>query len=378
MYVGRVAAFAAALLAQSLVANADEADADTAARIYFARACADKIERAAVYAPDTNSLSDITTGATSRSVSWRRIKFERLCALPELYVYHCHTTDDVLTKFPSGSTGAVPGDFGNAAEMEFTCAEVTALEDRPVAFLNHGLVTPRGEVIKYGFTQPTLDKIHEEGLEFGRILKLARPRRELEAVEAEAQHSFSDFNARHYQSFIQFAITACPNGDIEHCKDFTVEHLANTLSRDDWRFIRVAASPVSERDRDPVAQQERIQQILDDLKKRAPAEVLDQMLATGGNVIAAAQALGDIAELAPDTLEAFVSEGRVLVSICDKDAEGLLPCEQAKARIGRLAASCPGVKTAILDRKSTHKRDTFNRSQRTDRSSSSRPTRNPV
>ncbi len=355
MYIRGVAALAATLLAQSLVANADEADADTAARKYFARACADKIERAAVYAPDTNSLSDITTGATSRSVSWSRIKFERLCALPELYVYHCHTTDDVLTKFPSGSTGAVPGDFGNAAEMEFTCAEVAALEDRPVASLIHGLVTPRGEVIKYGFTQPTLDKIHEQGQEFGRMLKEARPRGELEAAETEAQHSFSDFNAKHYQSFIQFAIKACPNGDIEHCKDFTVERLANTLSRDDWRFIRVAASPVSERDRDRVAQQERIQQILEDLKKRTPADVLDgapwpdQGLATGGNVISAAQAGDDIAELTPDTLEAFVSEGRVLVSICEKDAEGLLSCDQAKARIGRLIASCPGVKTAILD-----------------------------
>jgi hypothetical protein len=361
MHIHGVAAFAATLLTQSLVANATETDADAAARGYFERACADKIERVAVYAPRTNSLSDITTGATHGSVSWSRFKFDQLCALPELYVYHCHTTDDVLTRFPSGSAGPIPGDFGNAAEMEFACAKVAALEDHPVASLVHGLVTPHGEVIRYGFTKPTLDKIREQGHEFGRMLKEARPQPELVRVETEAQYSFRDFNARHLHSFIQFAIKTCPTGDIEHCKDLTVERFADVLPRDDWRFIRVAANPVPEPERGVVTQYERVLRILEDLKQQTASSAYggppsptrissdSRSLSTAIDVFTAAPGQRDITELTPDTLEAFVAQGRTLVSMCDKDAEGLLPCEETKSRIRRLVASCTGAKTGILD-----------------------------
>lgn len=341
----------------SLLANAQETEADMVARGYFDRACADKIERVAVYAPGTNLLSDITTGASSGAVSWDRFRFEQLCALPELYVYHCHTTDDVLTKFPSGSTGTVPGDFGNAAEMEFSCAEAAALNDHGLASLVHALVTPRGEVIKYGFTKPTLDKIHEQGQGFARILKEARPREDLVRAQAEAQRSFATFNAEHFDSFIQFAINACPNGDIEHCDDLSVESFASTLSRDDWRFIRVAAEP----DRERVTQKARIAGILEGFWKQAPAvavggrasanQIMSPMRASPllSNLIQAAQVVGNITELTPETLGAFVSDGKAIVSICAKSAEGLLPCQESKARVSRLAASCARVKAGILD-----------------------------
>lgn len=360
MYIHGVAAVAAALLMLAPVADAQETDADSVARGYFERACADKVERVAVYAPDVDSLSDITTGASSGTVSWDRFRFEQLCARPELYVYHCHTTDDVLTRFPSGSTGSVAGDFGNAAEMEFTCAEAAARNDHALASLVHGLVTPRGEVIKYGFTGPTLDKIHERGREFGRMLKEARPRSDLERAQAEAQHTFSSFNAEHFDSFIQFAIKTCPSGDIEHCKDLTVERFASTLPGDDWRFIRVA-NPVSAAEREPAAQDKRISGVLEGFEKQLPSAGLggrasfNQMSSPMrsssplGNVIQAAQVPGSITELTPETLGAFVSDGKVIVSICAKDAEGLLPCQEAKARISRLAASCGRVKTGILD-----------------------------
>src|SRR5690349_14693040 len=103
MYIRRIAAFAALLLTQPFAANAEETDADAAATSYFERSCADKVERVAVYAPDSKSLSDITIGATGGTASWDRVRFEQLCARPVLYVYHCHTTADVLTRFPSGS-----------------------------------------------------------------------------------------------------------------------------------------------------------------------------------------------------------------------------------------------------------------------------------
>ena len=360
MYIHGVAAFAVALLMQPLVSQAQETDADAAARGYFARACADKAERVAVYAPDSKSLSDITTGAGSETVSWDRFRFEQLCARPELYVYHCHTTDNVLTRFPSGSTGSVAGDFGNAAEMEFTCAKAAALNDHPLASLVHGLVTPRGEVIKYGFTEPTLEKIRARGQEFGRMLKEARPRPDLERAQAEAQRSFSTFNAEHYNSFIRFAIKACPTGDIEHCEDLTVERFAGTLSPDDWRFIRIAANPVTAAERQALPDA-RVAGILDGFDKATPGIAMADRAAPNpvaspaksppglSNVVRAAQVQGDITELTPDTLGAFVADGKAIVSICATDAEGLLPCPQAKTRVSRLVAACGRVKAGILD-----------------------------
>lgn len=74
-----------------------------------------------------------------------------------------------------------------------------------------------------------------------------------------------------------------------------------------------------------------------------------RFLSAANNVIQGGQAQGEPTELTPERLEAFVSEGKVLVSICARDAEGLLPCEESKARISRLAPSCAGVKTGILD-----------------------------
>ena len=333
MYIYAVAALAAALLLQPPIANAREADADAAARSYFAHACADKRERVAVYAPDAAALTDITTAAAGGSAAWDRFRFERLCARPKLYIYHCHTTDDVLTPFPSGSKGGAPGDFGTAAEMEFTCAKMAALNDHPVASLVHGLVTPRGAIVKYGFTAPTLDKIRAQGREFARLLREARPRPELEQAQAEAQAAFDRFNALHYDSFIAFAVKTCPTGDIEHCRGLTIERFAGTLSGDDWRFIRVGADPAPRGGPDAAGQGPSLVRSLSDLD----------------DSIREARVPHGITELTPDTLGAFVADGKAMVSICAKEGDGLLPCRQAKARIDRLAAACDRVKTGILD-----------------------------
>jgi hypothetical protein len=361
MYTYSVAALAAALLLPPLVANAQETDADALARTYFVQACADKVERVAVYSPDIASLSDITTGGTGDAVSWDRFRFEQLCARPELYVYHCHTTDDVLTKFPSGSKGEVPGDFGNAAEMEFTCAKAAVLNDHAPASLVHALVTPRGEVVKYGFTEPTLGKIREQGRDFGQMLKSGQPRQELEHAQAAAQESFNRFNAEHFDGFIAFAVATCPKGDIEHCDGLTVERFASSLPRDDWRFIRVAADPVPMAKTEAADRDQRLSDMLDRIKEQAAAGVsdghasADQMpslvrsVSDLNGVTRAAHSEGDIAELTPETLGAFVADGKAIVSICARDDAGLLPCEQSKARIDRLAAACDRVKAGILD-----------------------------
>jgi hypothetical protein len=347
MHIRGVAAMALTLLVSPLAATAHEADADAAARGYFVQACADKVERVAVYAPDSNSLTDITTGATSGTVSWDRFRFEQLCARPTLYVYHCHTTEDVLTRFPSGSTGGVAGDFGNAAEMEFSCAEAAGLNGHAVASLNHALVTPHGEVIRYGFTEPTLDKIHEQGREFGRMLREGLPRQALERAQSAAQQSFNAFNAEHFDSFIRFAVRTCPDGDIEHCDGLSVERFASSLPRDDWRFIRIGVDAVSATPADT-----RADGILDGFDQGTPAAPHSRAASRAtlpSNLIRTAQAPGDVAELTPDTLGAFVADGRAMVSICAVNADGLLPCPAAKVRVSRLAAACDRVKTAILD-----------------------------
>ena len=365
MHVHHVAAaFAAAFLMQPLVANAEDTTADAVARTYFARACADHRERVAVYAPDIASLSDITTGATGSAASWDSFRFERLCAHRELRVYHCHTTEDVLSKFPSGSKDAGPGDFGTAAEMEFTCAKVAAVNGHPVASLVHGLVTQRGEVVNYGFTRPTLDRIHEQGRSFGRMLKDAAAKEDLARVEAEAQASFNRFNAEEFDSFIAFAIEVCPNGDIEHCSGLTVERFASALPRDDWRFIRVAdAIPASPAGTESADRDQRISEILDRIKAQTvaagssgPASAdrwpsLARSLSELDGVlgVASARAQGKFAELTPETLGAFIADGRAMVSICAESADGLLPCERSKARMNRLAAACDRVKIGVLD-----------------------------
>jgi hypothetical protein len=341
MHLLGIAAFAVALLMQPLIASAQERDADAVARDYFAHACADKVERIAVYAPDIDLLRDITTGATSHSVSWDRFKFEELCAHPVLYVYHCHTTQDVLTRFPSGSTGSVPGDFGNAAEMEFACAKAGVLNHHAPASLVHGLVTPRGEVIHYGFSQPMQTAIREQGRHFGELLKAAASKSDLERAQAAAQHLFNDLNAKHFEDFIHFAVKTCPNGDIEHCQGLTVENFAAALPPDDWRFIRVSAGPVV----DPAAAE------TPSRDRVAPARdtPLMKSAAVAESETNAAFAPRGTAELTPETLGAFVSDGRAMVSICGQHDEGLLPCEASKARMARLAEACPRVKRGILD-----------------------------
>lgn len=337
MRLRAAATLGVALFLQSHFVDANETDADTTARLYFERACADKMERVGVYAPANHSFSDITTGATRNAYSWDKIRFERLCALPELYVYHCHTTNDVLTRFPSGSEGGAPGDFGTAAEMEFTCAEAAVLTGHPPANLAHGLVTPQGEVIKYGFTTPILAAIDEQGRLFGRALEEDGPRNELKTAEAAAQRFFSALNAAYFDSFMRFVMKACPNGDIEHCEDLTVERFASTLSPEEGRFIRVQANsasgpvsgPLSGREPEPVTQ---------DKPVRLPAGSSARDTASGG-----------IVELTEQMLGAFVAEGKAIVSICAEDAEGLLPCKELKVRVAQLAAVCPRVKAAILD-----------------------------
>jgi hypothetical protein len=337
MYLLGIAAFAVALLLQPVIASAQERDADAVARDYFAHACADKVERVAVYAPDIDSLRDITTGGTRHSVSWDRFKFEELCAHPVLYVYHCHTTQDVLTRFPSGSTGSVAGDFGNAAEMEFACAKAAVLNHHAPASLVHGLVTPQGEVIHYGFSKPMQTAIREQGRHFGELLKAGAPKNDLARAQAEAQHLFNDLNAKHFDDFIHFAIKTCPNGDIEHCQGLTVEHFAAALPPDDWRFIRVSAGPVAGRVMETPSR-----------GRFAPAGGM-KSVAVAESELKTAFAPRSAAELTPETLGAFVADGRVMVSICGQHGEGLLPCEASETRMTRLAQSCPRVKIGILD-----------------------------
>jgi hypothetical protein len=339
MYIAGIVAFAVALLMQPLMASAQESGADSVARDYFAHACADKVERVAVYAPDIHSLRDITTGATSHSVSWDRFKFEELCAHPVLDVYHCHTTQDVLTRFPSGSTGSTPGDFGTAAEMEFACAKAAMLNHAAPASLVHGLVTPQGEVIHYGFSTSMRAAIREQGRHFGELLKAGAAKSDLERAQAKAQSLFSNLNAKHFDDFIRFAIKTCQNGDIEHCQSLTVENFAAALPPDNWRFIRAGAGPLAR----PAAAET-------PSRLPAPRETnLTKSAAMAESESDAAFAPRATAELTPETLGAFVSEGRVMVSICGQHDEGLLPCEASKARMARLAEACPRAKRGILD-----------------------------
>jgi hypothetical protein len=323
MHIRWIAALVAALLAHPLLAVADETDANASASAYFARACADGIERVGVYAPATRSFSDITDSASSGAFSWDRLRFEQLCALPQLYVYHCHTTNDVLTRFPSGSKDGLPGDFGAAAEMEFTCATTAVLHDHSAPSLIHGLVTPRGEITKYGFTAATLDTIQELGRSFGHMLKSGASRGDVAHADAEAQLFFGELNAEYFARFIRFAIKTCPDGAIDHCNGFTLERFANTWSGDDRIFVRAG--------------------------KREGLPALAQSASSPGNPSERARAEDRITELTPETLGEFVSEGKVMVSICSDATEGLRPRQEASERMIRLAGSCPHIRMGILD-----------------------------
>jgi hypothetical protein len=328
----RATALAAVLVVQPLRANANEIDADRSARTYFAEACADGNERVGVYAPATQSFTDITTGARARTFAWNQASFEELCALPQLYVYHCHTTADVLTQFPSGSESALSGDFASAAEMEFSCAKAATLDDHPVASLIYGVVTPRGEITKYGFTAPTADRLRAAGSTFGRLLKSGAPRAELERAQTEAQRIFGELNGEYFARFIRFAVKNCPDGAIERCNDFRIERFADTWSPDDRMFVRVDDTPAAEAK--PTA---------------ANSHPSWERLSSVAGAIRVAQVGGDITELTPETLGGFVAEGKAMVSICSDAAEGLRPCRDARERMIRLTESCPRVRLAILD-----------------------------
>src|SRR5215831_12208376 len=102
MHFSRAAAVVVLML-QPLFARAQRAEGDASAVEYFARACVEGTEHVAVYLPTTQSITDITTGGNRGTFLWDRSRFEQLCALPQLYIYHCHATRDVLARFPSGS-----------------------------------------------------------------------------------------------------------------------------------------------------------------------------------------------------------------------------------------------------------------------------------
>ena len=328
----RATALAAVLFVQPLLAKADEIDADRSAKTYFAEACADGNERVGVYAPATRSFTDITTSARAGTFAWNHARFEELCALPELYVYHCHTTADVLTRFPSGGEGAFSGDFASAAEMEFSCAKAATLYDQPVASLIYGVVTPQGEITRYGFTAPASERLRAAGRTFGRLLKSGASRGDLERAQAEARNIFGELNGEYFARFIRFALKTCPDGAIERCNDFTIARFAGTWSPDDRMFVRVGDAAATE-------------------TKPTAANNYSSFegLSAFAGAIRIAQVGGGITELTPETLGSFVAEGKAMVSICADAADGLRPCREATARMIRLTESCPRVRLAVLD-----------------------------
>ena len=326
MFVRRLGVIvAAAFLACPLFALAGQVDGNAAAIDYFAHACADGTEHVAVYAPATHALVDVTASSTHRSVAWDAAKLEQLCPLPQLSVYHCHTTHDVLTRFPSGSDDGSPGDIGAAAEMEFSCAKAVALSGRPAASLTHYLVTPRGEITQYGLGARTRDAIREHGRNFGRLLAADASREDLEDTYAAAEHYFAELNTEYFKRFVDFAATTCRSADIEHCGALTVERFAATFSADDRMFVR-AETAADEK-----------------LVASAPPP------SPAASITRIAQLQDGVTELAPEGLGAFVASGSAMVSICAQDASDLRPCSEAKSRMLRLAGSCPQFRLAILD-----------------------------
>ena len=322
-----IGVFAAALFLYPLFAIAEQVDGNTAATAYFGHACAEGAEHVAVYAPATRSLIDITANSSPRTVAWDAAKLEQLCPLPQLSVYHCHTTHDVLTPFPSGSDDGSPGDIGAAAEMEFTCAKAAALSGRSGATLVHRLVTPQGEITEYGLTSTVVETIRAQGRNFARLLENDAPRNNLDAAYAAAERSFSDLNAAYFTRFVDFAATNCRSADIEHCGALTVEHFAASLSSDDRMFVRAetGAGPAAK----PVAA----------ASSPSPADDITRI---------ALQPDG-VAELTPEGLGAFVASGSAMVGFCAQDANDLRPCAETETRMLRLAVSCPRIRLAILD-----------------------------
>ena len=321
----RLGVLVAAFLACPLFALADQGDGNTAAIDYFAHACADGTEHVAVHAPATQALVDVTTSSTHRSVAWDAAKLEQLCPLPQISVYHCHTTHDVLTRFPSGSDDGSPGDFGAAAEMEFTCAKAVALSGRSAASLTHYLVTPQGKITQYGLGTRTREAIREQGRNFGRLLAVDAPRDDLADAYAAAEHSFAELNKEYFTRLIDFAVTSCRSADIEHCGALTVDRFAATFSENDRMFVSTETAA----DEKPIAS----------APPPSPAAGIKRI----------AQLQDDVTELTPEGLGAFVASGSAMVSICAQDASDLRPCSEAKSRMLRLAGSCPQLRLAILD-----------------------------
>ena len=321
----RFGVLVAAFLAYPLFAHAGQVDGDATAIAYFANACADGSEHVAAYAPATRALVDITTSSTRRSVAWDAAKLEQLCPLPEISVYHCHTTHDILTPFPSGSDNGSPGDIGAAAEMEFACAKAMVLSDRPAATLAHRLVTPRGEITQYGLAPRVREAIRERGRNFGRLLAAGAARADLDDAYAAAERSFAELNTEYFERFIDFAATTCRSADIEHCDSLTVERFAATFSEDDRMFVRTETGA----DEKPIAS--------------APSP------SPAARITRIAQLQDGVTELTPEGLGAFVASAGAMVSICAQDASDLRPCGESKSRLLRLAGSCPQLRLAILD-----------------------------
>jgi hypothetical protein len=324
MHIPRVAAFATLILVAPPFARAQETEGHASAVEYFAHACADGVEHVAVYVPGTLAVTDVTAGSDGGTFLWDRGRLEQLCALPELYIYHCHTSNDVLARFPSGAEAGTSGDFAAAADMEFSCAKAAALYGHRPPSLHHALVTRRSEITNFGFTTPTLRTIREAGADFGRMLGEGLPRARIERAQAEAQHLFSELNADYFARFIRFAVSACPDGAIDRCDGFSVERFAATWSLEDRLFLSAERKPAST--------------VADRLSSPRFSPVDGDSQLTSG-----------ITELAPETLDGFVSDGKSIVSICSDTAQELRPCREAKERMIRLAGDCPRARMAFLD-----------------------------
>jgi hypothetical protein len=124
--------------------------------------------------------------------------------------------------------------------MEFARARAAVLNDHPLPSISHGLVTPRGEITRYGLTAATLDKIQELGRSFGRMLKSGASRADVARAETEAERFFGELNVEYFARFIRFAIKTCPDGAIDRCGGLTLERFASTcLAMIDSSLARV-------------------------------------------------------------------------------------------------------------------------------------------
>lgn len=334
------------LLAAQAATSSPEASAkaDELARKYFTLTCADGNEREGVVTVHDGVLYDVTLSGDPHSVTTDDDAMKQLCDRGALVVYHCHTTNDALSLFPSLDFDAGGSDFGSAAYLEYLCNAEAEKQGFAPPHIEYRLVHTGGSgtVVGYGVRGAVLEKARELGRESGHVSKTLSSRSSLylslsellkmpQVVRAQRDaliKLYEEINGTYDDLVLPYLEKRCPHArtteDLNACTALSIEAFAATLDPCGDYYI-VPPGGAEPKPCTPITG-ERI--VLEPRTPRYP----------------------NFTELTPDTYDSFTRSGKVMVGFCSESGgTGARRCASLLRELAEQAADCRSLKQGYVD-----------------------------